>query len=100
MSGQKLGQKVNHRKNDVNCLVDAVLIQSSCQNVCHRVYMTRFETGLYCVENYVTRSDLGKKTCIHSRGHSFDPNFMKLCQKVYLHPIQGTIKTGLGRVKS
>ena len=22
------------------------------------------------------------KTCEHARGHSFDPNFMKLCQNV------------------
>ena len=99
MSGQKLGQKINHRKNDVNSLVDAVLIQSSCQNVCHRVYLTRFETGLYWVET-MSLGQILEKTCIHSRGHSIDPNFMKLCQKVYLHPIQGTIKTGLGRVKS
>ena len=25
-----------------------------------------------------------RKPCVHSRGHSLDPNFMKLCQNVNL----------------
>ena len=28
-----------------------------------------------------------EKTCVHSERHSFDPNFMKLCQYVYHHNI-------------
>ena len=33
-------------------------------------------------------SNLGKKTCTHSKGYSFDSNFRKLCQNVYLHEIE------------
>ena len=70
-----------------------------CQNVCHHLILTKFETGSCQVINYVTRSIVGKKTCIHSRGHSFDPNFMKLCENVYLHQIKVTSKTWSHRVK-
>ena len=45
-------------------------------------------------------SDLGEKLCIHSRGHSFDPNFMKICQNVYLHQVKITFETGSHLVKS
>ena len=38
--------------------------------------------------------------CVHSRGHSFDPIFMTLCQNVYLFKIQAKFKTGLCRVKT
>ena len=26
-----------------------------------------------------------EKSCVHSKGHSFDPIFMKLCQNINLH---------------
>ena len=28
-----------------------------------------------------------EKPCVHSRGHSFDPKFMKVCQNVNHHNI-------------
>ena len=28
-----------------------------------------------------------EKPCVHSRGHSFDPNSMKFCQNVYFYKI-------------
>ena len=64
------------------------------QNVCHHLILTEFETGSCWVKNKVTRSDLGKKTSIHSRGQSFNPNFMKLCKNVYFHQIYVKLKTG------
>ena len=34
------------------------------------------------------------KPCVHSRGHSFDPTFMKLCQNDYLNEMQAKFETG------
>ena len=43
-----------------------------------------------------TRSlrELLEKLCVHSRGHSFDPIFMKLCQNVYLNETRPELKIG------
>ena len=42
---------------------------------------------------------LEKKTCVHSRWHSFESVFIKLCQNVYLYEIYVRLKTGSCRVK-
>ena len=65
-----------------------------CQNVCTHLILTKFETGSCRVKNLVARSDLGeknvarsdlgKKNCIHSKRHSYNAIFVKLCQNVYL----------------
>ena len=48
--------------------------------------LTKFESGNIGSK---TRSlgQIFEKTSIHSRGHSFGPNFMKLCQNVGRHQI-------------
>ena len=35
-----------------------------------------------------------EKLCVNSRGHSFDPVFMKLCQNVYLNETSPELKIG------
>ena len=79
----------NFRKNCVYILEGTVLIRSS----------RNFDSMLTII---ISRSDLklgyvGSKTrslgqilekpCVHSRRHSFDPSFMKLCQNVNRHNI-------------
>ena len=39
------------------------------------------------------------KTCFHSRGHNFDPIFIKLAQDVYIDDIYDEFEYGSGRVK-
>ena len=41
-----------------------------------------------------------EKSCEHSRGHSFDPKFMKLCQNVNYHNIRANSKLGHVRSKT
>ena len=41
-----------------------------------------------------------EKECVHSRGHSFNPVFMKLCQNVYLNKAEAKIKNRSCRVKN
>ena len=41
-----------------------------------------------------------EKSCVHSRRHSFDPSFMKLCQNVSHHSIWVKFKTGSFRSKT
>ena len=41
-----------------------------------------------------------EKPCVHSRGHSFDSKFMKLCQMVNHHHIQVRFETGSCWVKN
>ena len=45
-------------------------------------------------------SQIIEKPCVHSRGHSFDPTFMKLCQKDDPHEIKVKFKTGTCWVKT
>ena len=40
------------------------------------------------------------KPLVHSRGHSFDPNFMKLCQNHYRKKSRPGLKIGHVRSKS
>ena len=40
-----------------------------------------------------------EKPCVPSRRHSFDPKFMKLCQKVNHHNISVKFEIGSGWVK-
>ena len=48
------------------------------------------------------RSFVNFLACVHSRRHSFDPKFMKLCQKVYHHNIKlghvGSKTRSLGQI--
>ena len=46
-------------------------------------------------------SQILEKSCVHSRGDSFDPVFMKLCQNINLHGIKAMFESGLcwARVK-
>ena len=41
-----------------------------------------------------------EKPCVHFRGHSFDPNFMKHCQNVNHHNILSRLKLGYVRSKT
>ena len=41
-----------------------------------------------------------EKPSVHSRGHSFDHKFMKLCQNVNYHNIKVKFKTGSCWVKN
>ena len=41
-----------------------------------------------------------EKPCIHSKEHSFDPTFMKVCQNVNHHNIKVKFKTGSCWVKN
>ena len=41
-----------------------------------------------------------EKPCVHSRGHSFDHKFMKVCQNVNHHNILVKFKTGSYWVKN
>ena len=41
-----------------------------------------------------------EKPCVHSRGHSFDPKFMKLCQNVNHQNVQVKFETGSCWVKN
>ena len=41
-----------------------------------------------------------EKQCVHSRRHSFDSFFMKLCQNVCLYEVSARIKKGSCRVKT
>ena len=58
-----------------------------CQNVCHHLILTGFETESYLFENKVTRSELGKKLVYTLKGTFFYLNFMNLFQNVYFHQI-------------
>ena len=42
-------------------------------------------------------SNLRKKTCVHSSGHSFEPEVVKLCQNGFPKNLEGLI---LGHVRS
>ena len=41
-----------------------------------------------------------EKPCVHSKEHSFDPKFMKLCQNVNHHNILVKFETGSSWVKN
>ena len=57
-----------------------------CENVCHHLIMAKFETKSIGSKTKALGQIL-EESCIHSKEHSFDPNFMKLCLNVYLHEI-------------
>ena len=60
-----------------------------CQNVNdHTCVISRSSSKLGHVWSK-TRSlgQILEKTCVHSKRHSFDPKFMKLCQLVNLHNV-------------
>ena len=40
-----------------------------------------------------------EKSCLHSRGHIFDPIFFKLGQNDYMYDPMKPIENGCGRVK-
>ena len=68
---------------------DTVLLQSSC-NFARMFISIKSRPGLKIGHvRLKTRSSgqILKKPSVPSRRHSFDPVFMKLCQKVYLHEI-------------
>ena len=66
----------------VNTLEGTVLIQRSLNFVRMLIIIhSRPDLKLGHVGSN-TRSGL-RKPCVHSRGHGFDPRFMKLCQKYY-----------------
>ena len=41
-----------------------------------------------------------EEPCVHSRGHSFDSKFMKLCQNAYDHNIWAKFETGSCWIKN
>ena len=41
-----------------------------------------------------------EKHCVHSRGHSFNPKFMKVCQNVNHHHIKVKFETGSWWIKT
>ena len=93
---QKLSRLVKLYKNLMYTPEGTFFIQSSStlQNVNpHKIYV-KIETGSCWIKNEVTRSKLIKKPCVHSRGHSLDPKFLKLCQNVNIHISRTNLKLG------
>ena len=86
MSGQKLGHEVKSYSNHEYTLEGTVWIQSSWNFV--RMFMWIKNKPEYKKGHVGSKiRSLGKifvKPWIHSRGHSYDPIFLKLCQNVYL----------------
>ena len=69
-----------------------------CQNVCHHEKRTNLKVGH--VESKIrSLGQILKKSCVHSRRHSFDPMCMKLCQNVCHHEISDKFETGSCRIK-
>ena len=55
-----------------------------CQDVCHHLILVTLRMG-HVGSKTRSQGQVLEKTCVDSRWHSFDPDFMKLYQNVYLH---------------
>ena len=98
MLGQKLGCWVKSQKNLVNTLEGTVLIQSS-QNFIRMLTIIIFRSSLklgHVGSKNRSLDQILEIPCVHSKRHSFDPKFMKLCQNVNHHNIQVKFEIGSG----
>ena len=79
----------------MHTLEGTVLIESSC-NFVRMIILIKSRSPLkmgHVGSKTRLLSQIIEKPCVHSRGHSFDPTFMKLCQKDDPHEIKVTVFT-------
>ena len=73
--------------NTLEGILFGPILMKLCQNVCLYKILARILKLGYVKSETRSPGQIFEKPCAYSRGKSFDLNFLKLCQNVYLHKI-------------